>query len=81
MNILAVVWGGMHSHPDPLDASQFRWIAERGRFPCINDWFRFDGRPNWPKTCHVFYEFGTTGMIGCIATREGQECRLFEMPS
>ena len=80
MNILAVVWGGMYSHPEPLDASQFRWIAERRRFPCTNEWFKFDGRPNWPKTCHVFYEFGTTGIIRCAAAREWQECRLPETP-
>jgi len=80
MNILAVVWGGIYSHPEPLDASQFRWIAERRRFHCTNGWFKFDGRPNWPKTCHVFYEFGTTGMIRCAAAREGQECCLSETP-
>jgi hypothetical protein len=80
MNILAVIWGSMHSHPEPLDASQFRWITGNARFPCTNQWFKFDGLPNWPKTCHVFYRYGTTGVIRCIAMREGQECRLSEIP-
>jgi hypothetical protein len=80
LNIFAVVWGGMWSHPEPLDVSQFEWIAERRRFPCTNEWFGFDGRLNWPKTCHVFYQFGTSGAIRCMAIREGQECHLPEMP-
>jgi len=79
MNILAVVWGTMYDHPEPIDDSQFRWIAEKGRFPCNNEWFKFDGRPNWHKTCHVFYQFGATGAIRCIAAREGTECRLPKM--
>jgi hypothetical protein len=80
INILAVIWGAMQNHPEPLDASQLQWIAEKGRFPCSNEWFGFDGRMNWPKSCHVFYRFGTTGNIRCKATREGKECRLDMSP-
>lgn len=80
LNVLAVVWGSMYGRTEPLDASQFRWIAEIKRFPCSTEWFRFNGQPYWPKTCHVFYEFGTTGRIGCVAAREGEECCLPDMP-
>ena len=80
INILAVVWGAMYDHPEPLSASQFDWIAKRRKFPCTNEWFKFDGRPNWHKTCHVFYELGTTGSIRCTAAREGEECCLSDIP-
>jgi len=60
LNILAVIWGAMYGHLEPMDASQFLWITEKRRFPCTNEWFKFDGRPNWPKTCHVFYSAGSS---------------------
>lgn len=74
--ILAVVWGVMYGQSRPISPLHFRWITEKGRFPCSNDWFGFDSYPGWRKTCHVFYRFGSVGRIQCRSAREGEEWRL-----
>ncbi|KAI9815929.1 MAG: hypothetical protein M1827_001921 [Pycnora praestabilis] len=77
MDVLAVIWGVMYEHPKPVSASQFDAIATKGEISCTNEWFGFDGLPNWQKTCQVFFQHGSSGKIYCSAGREGTKFRCF----
>ena len=75
-NILAIVWGAMQNHPAPVTSQLFTNLADNLPLACTNGAFGFDGLPNVGKTAVVFYQYGLTGSIQCLAGRENNTVYL-----
>ena len=71
IHILGAVWG-----VKPIYLRHFGLMQQRKEFPCTNEWFGFDGRPNVKKTCQVFVQDARNGKIRCIAAREGETLKI-----
>ncbi|KAI9686375.1 MAG: hypothetical protein M1822_003720 [Bathelium mastoideum] len=70
-HIIGGVWGVR-----PLDLKHFGLMQQREEFPCTNEWFGFDGRPDVKKTCLLFIWDPRNAVVKCLSAWEGEILKI-----